>query len=149
MKNYIVSKERFDSDLSKKIIYQIVFKMFTVEGTIKAATEKLKHVADIGIDIIYLSPFFEADDDMDRSAWSERQIRSGMNNPKNPYRISDYFKIDPEYGDESDLEEFVKTAHGLGLKVIFDLVYMHCGPGKFVREHPTFVQRDENGNIIS
>ncbi len=147
MSDYRVSQERASSDLSEKVIYQIVFKMFTVQGTIKAATAKLKHVAELGVDIVYLSPFFEADDDTDKSAWSERQIKSGMNNPKNPYRICDYFKIDAEYGDEDDLKEFVDTAHGLGLKVIFDLVYMHCGPGKFVREHPTFVQRDENGKI--
>ena len=149
MSNYAISQIRRNSDLSEKVIYQIVFKMFTVEGTISAAIKKLQHVADIGVDIIYLSPFFEADDDMDRNAWSERQKMSGMNNPKNPYRICDYFKIDAEYGTEADLKEFVETAHGLGLKVIFDLVYMHCGPGKFVREHPTFVQRDKNGEIIS
>ena len=149
MSDYGVSNERRATDLTEKVIYQIVFKMFTVDGTIKAAASRLEHVAALGVDIIYLSPFFEADDDMDRSAWSEWQIRSGMNNPKNPYRICDYFKIDPEYGDEADLKEFVDKAHRLGLKVIFDLVYMHCGPSKFVKEHPTFVQRDENGKIIS
>lgn len=149
MKDFAVSRERKETDLAEKIIYQIVFKMFTVEGTIQAAASRLEHIASLGVDIIYLSPFFEADDDMDRSAWSERQISSGMNNPKNPYRICDYFKIDPEYGDETDLKEFIDKAHGLGMKVIFDLVYMHCGPSKFVKEHPTFVQRKENGEIIS
>lgn len=78
MSNYAISQIRRNSDLSEKVIYQIVFKMFTVEGTISAAIKKLQHVADIGVDIIYLSPFFEADDDMDRNAWSERQKMSGI-----------------------------------------------------------------------
>ena len=136
------------SDISEKIIYQIMFKTFTREGTIKEATKKLSHVSALGVDIIYLSPFCEMDTDTDRSAWSERQIKSGMNNPKNPYRIADYFKIDEEYGDDDDLKAFMAEAHGLGMKVVFDLVYMHCGPAKFVGEHPTYVKRDENGNIL-
>ena len=125
-----------------------MFKTFTREGTIKAATQKLSHVAGLGIDIIYLAPFCEMDTDGDRSAWSERQIKSGMNNPKNPYRIADYFKIDEEYGSESDLKDFMDEAHGLGMKVVFDLVYMHCGPTKFVKDHPTYVKRNENGSIL-
>ena len=68
--------------------------------------------------------------------------------PKNPYRICDYFKIDEEYGTEENLRGFMKTAHGLGLLVIFDLVYMHCGPTKFVQEHPTYVKMDSDGNIL-
>jgi glycosidase len=51
---------------------------------------------------IYLTPFVEADRDMDRAGWSKRQKASGYDSPKNPYRISDYNKIDPEYGREAD-----------------------------------------------
>ena len=141
------SKER-NTDISEKIIYEILLRSFTEEGTIKAATLRLKHIADLGVDIVYLAPFCEMDDCEDRSAWSARQIASGMNNPKNPYRISDYFKIDSEYGTDSDLKAFMDEAHSLGMKVLFDLVYMHCGPTKFVLEHPAFLKRDDNGNII-
>ena len=80
------SKER-NTDISEKVIYEILLRTFTEEGSIKAATSKLKHIAALGVDIIYLAPFFEMDDDEDRSAWSARQIASDMNNPKNPYRI--------------------------------------------------------------
>lgn len=137
-----------NTDISQKIIYQIMFKTFTREGTISEATKRLPHVASLGVDIIYLSPFCEMDGGEDRGAWSERQIASGMNNPKNPYRICDYFKIDEEYGTENDLAKFMKAAHGLGLKVIFDLVYMHCGPTRFADNHPDFLKRDEKGNIL-
>ena len=136
------------TDISEKIIYQIMFKTFTREGTIKEATKKLSHVAALGVDIVYISPFCEMDTDTDRSAWSERQIKSGMNNPKNPYRIADYFKIDEEYGDNDDLKAFMAEAHGLGMKVVFDLVYMHCGPTKFAYEHPSFLKRDAGGKVL-
>ena len=58
--------------------------------------------------------FFEADDDTDEKYLSPRQIASGLNNPKSPYRIKDYFKVDSDYGAESDAADFVKKAHELG-----------------------------------
>lgn len=148
MGDYAITQTDLKRSLSQKVVYQIMFKTFTVEGTIRAATQRLGHVASLGVDILYLSPFCEMDDDEDRSAWSERQIRSGMNNPKNPYRIGDYFRIDGEYGTEEDLREFMTEAHRLGLEVWFDLVYMHCGPGKFGKAHPNFLKRDGEGNIL-
>ena len=65
------------------------------------------------------------DESTDKSFWSPRQIKSGFENPKNQYRIADYFHVDPEYGTDDDLADFCKAAHELGLKVVFDLVYLH------------------------
>lgn len=149
MKEYKISDLRSSSPICEKIIYQIVFRTFTEQGTISAATEKLKHVASIGADIIYLSPFFAADPDENRENWSPRQTAAGTDNPKNPYRICDYYRIDEEYGTDEDLCAFVKEAHRLGLEVIFDLVYMHCGPTEFVQKHPSFVKRYSDGSIMS
>ncbi|MBR4873215.1 MAG: alpha-glucosidase C-terminal domain-containing protein, partial [Clostridia bacterium] len=94
-------------------------------------------------------PLVCSDDDMNEEGWSRRQKAAGVGNPKNSYRISDYFSTDPEYGTDEDVEAFVKEAHRLGLRVMFDLVYMHCGPNAvFIKEHPDFVKRDENGNVM-
>jgi glycosidase len=72
-----------------------------------------------------------------------------MNNPKNPYRMNDYYKIDPEYGTDEDLKNFVATAHRLKMHVLLDLVYLHCGPAAaFIKEHPDFVKRDKDGKIL-
>ena len=118
----------------KSVIYQIVLRNFTRKGTLQAATGMLPHVRDCGADIAYLTPFMTMDTDMDVSGWSPRQIKAGFNTPKNPYRIADYNHVDPEYGDEKDLKTFVERAHALGLRVIFDLVYYHCGPSCVVRD---------------
>ncbi len=132
----------------KSVIYQISLRTFTPEGTLKAAEEKLEHVASTGADFVYLCPVVLSDDDMNEDNWSKRQKASGTGNPQNSYRISDYFKIDPEYGDDGDLDSFVKKAHSLGLKVMLDLVYMHCGPkAKMIDEHPDFVKRNEDGSL--
>lgn len=136
--------------IKQLVIYQMFLRPFTPQGTIAAASKMLPHISNIGADIVYLCPIAAADDDNRTEFWSERQKRSALNNPKNPYRMKDYFAIDEEYGTDSDLRAFVKKAHSLGLKVILDLVYLHCGPtAVFIEEHPDFVHLDEKGNVVS
>jgi len=129
------------------VMYQIQPRAFTPEGTLPAATARLPKVAELGVDIIYICPVFVADDDPE--GWSPRQKKSGMNNPRNPYRMKDYYHVDPEYGTDADLKAFVAEAHRLGMRVMLDMVYLHCGPNAvFLEEHPNFVERDEKGDIV-
>ena len=127
-------------------IYQINLRMFTTQGTLAAAEELLPHIAELGVEFVYLCPVAEADPDTRREFWSERQKTYGAENPRNPYRIRDYFKIDPEYGTDASLRSFVGKAHGLGLRVLLDLVYFHCGPtASLIDLVPEVFQKDENG----
>jgi len=135
--------------LTRGIIYQIQPRAFTPEGTLKAAEARLPKLAELGVTILYLCPVFVADDDPDPTGWSPRQKKSGMNNPRNPYRIKDYYHVDPEYGTDQDLKDFVAAAHALRLRVMLDMVFLHCGPNAvFLSQHPDFVQRDKNGRMI-
>ncbi len=135
--------------LDRAVIYQLFLRAFTPEGTLTAAARLLPHLADIGVDIVYLCPIAEADDDNRQDYWSERQKKSQLGNPKNPYRMKDFYTIDPEYGTTADLAAFVRQAHKLGLKVMLDLVYLHCGPqAVFIESHPDFVQRTASGDVL-
>jgi cyclomaltodextrinase / maltogenic alpha-amylase / neopullulanase len=130
------------------IMYQIQPRAFTPEGTLQAATARLPQLADLGVDILYLCPVFVSDDDPDLQGWSPRQKKSGMNNPRNPYRIKDYFHVDPEYGTDDDLKAFIAQAHRLEMRVLLDMVYLHCGPNAvFLAQHPDFVKRDAQGKV--
>ena len=130
-------------------VYQINLRTFSEEGTIKSATRELSNIASLGFKIMYLCPIFKADVSDDKKYWSKRQLASNTDNPKNPYRISDYFEIDEEYGMMDDLREFVRVSHELGMRVMLDLVYFHIGPNAPVlKSHPEFAIRDESGNIV-
>jgi cyclomaltodextrinase / maltogenic alpha-amylase / neopullulanase len=134
--------------VTRGVMYQIQPRAFTPEGTLRAATARLPKVAELGVDIIYLCPVFVADDDPNVQGWSPRQKKSGMNNPRNPYRMKDYYHVDPEYGTDDDLKAFIAEAHRLGMRVLLDMVYLHCGPtAVFLAEHPDFVKRDAEGNV--
>ena len=84
--------------LKDSVIYQINLRTFTPDGTLRAAERLLPHIAALGADMVYLCPVTLADDDPRPEFWSDRQKQSGLNNPKNIYRVGDYYAVDPEYG---------------------------------------------------
>ena len=130
------------------ITYQLMPRCFSEEGTLKGAEKHLERLADMGVTAVYLLPVNVADTDMDKSKWSPRQHKSGFNDPRNPYRAGDYFHVDPEYGTDQDLKDFVNKAHSLGMKVMLDLVFGHCGPGaQVVKQHPEFFRYNEKGEM--
>jgi len=132
---------------SKGTIYQINLRTFSEKGTLKCIIEELPYLADLGFSIMYLCPIFEEDDSKENR--SKRQLASGTDNPKNPYRMNNYFEIDSEYGTMNDLRGFVTECHRLGMRVLLDLVYFHIGPNApILKHHPEFAKQDENGNIL-
>lgn len=140
--------KRAPAYLKDAVVYQINLRSFTLDGTLKAAERLLPHIASLGADIVYLCPVTLADDDPRREFWSDRQKKSELENPKNIYRVKDYYAVDPEYGADEDLKSFVAAAHKLDLRVILDLVYYHCGPAAaFLEEHPDFVIREADGSV--
>ncbi len=135
--------------LSRSAGYQINPRTFSADGTIRAVTNELPKLKELGFRVMYLCPIFEEDDSENRDFWSTRQKKSETNNPKNPYRMNNYFKIDSEYGTEDDLREFIEEAHRLGMRVLLDLVYLHIGPNApILKRHPEFARQDRDGNII-
>lgn len=145
MKKEYMKKEGFN--MQKEIIYQMFLRSASRQGNLCAAEKLLTHISRLGVTVVYLCPVVTADDDENQEFWSTRQIACNYGNPKNPYRIKDFFEIDPEYGTKDDLKSFVKTAHSLGLKVILDLVYYHCGPKNKIVENDGWVKRCEDGSL--
>lgn len=133
--------------LNKSAIYQINPRTFSKEGTIQAITEEIPFLRELGFNILYLCPIFEEDDDLENR--SPRQLASKTNNPKNPYRMNDYFSIDEEYGTINDLKAFVNKAHEAGMRVLLDLVYAHIGNNaQIIQRHPEFVMQNQDGSFV-
>ncbi len=102
------------------VIYQIYPRSFADSngdgvGDLPGITARLDHVASLGVDAIWLSPFFT----------------SPMNDFG--YDIADYRDVDPIFGTLEDFDRLLERAHLLGLKVIIDQVYAHSSD-----EHPWF-----------
>ncbi|MBE6657454.1 MAG: hypothetical protein E7604_03320 [Ruminococcaceae bacterium] len=136
--------------LTSGSVYQINPRTFSPEGTITAITKELPYLASLGISTIYLCPIFEADASENRENWSVRQKKYGTENPKNPYRMNDYYRIDEEYGTLDDLAECIRETHRCGMRLILDLVYLHIGPNApILKTHPEFAKQNADGSFIN
>lgn len=86
-------------------------------GDIKGIIEKLPDLKALGIDFIWVNPIYQSP-----------QYDGG-------YDISDYYAIDERFGTMADLQELIKQAHALEIKVIMDLVVNHTSD-----QHPWFIE---------
>lgn len=86
-------------------------------GDLPGITRRLPHIASLGVDAIWISPFF----------------RSPMKDFG--YDVSDYRDIDPMFGTLDDFDALVARAHDLGLAVMIDLVLSHSAD-----QHPWFAE---------
>jgi maltose alpha-D-glucosyltransferase / alpha-amylase len=84
-------------------------------GDFRGLTEKLDYLQWLGVDCIWLLPFFKS------------PLRDGG------YDISDFFTIQPDYGTVDDVRDFIEAAHQRGIRVIADLVMNHTSS-----DHPWF-----------
>ena len=94
------------------VIYQIYPRSFADGngdgiGDLPGIIDRLPAVADLGVDAIWLSPFY-----------TSPQKDAG-------YDVADYCNIDPVFGTLADAEQLISTAHDLGLRVIVDLAPNH------------------------
>lgn len=86
-------------------------------GDLRGIIEKLDYIKELGIDIIWVSPFYKSPND------------------DNGYDISDYQDIMKEFGNMKDFDELLEAVHKKGMKLIIDLVINHTSD-----EHPWFIE---------
>jgi len=92
-------------------------------GDFRGFTEKLDYIEWLGVDCIWLLPFYQS------------PLRDGG------YDISDFYSILPEYGNLNDFVEFVEAAHSRGIRVVTDIVMNHTSD-----QHPWFQESRKPGS---
>ena len=104
------------------VVYQIYPRSFCDSngdgiGDIPGIISKLDYLADLGIDVIWLSPVYKSPMD------------------DNGYDISDYQGIAPEFGTMQDMEQLISDAADRNIRIVMDLVVNHTSD-----EHPWFIE---------
>lgn len=77
-------------------------------GNLAGIRKRLSYLKELGINGIYLNPIMEAESN-------------------HKYDTRDYTKIDPYFGDNEEFALLVKEAHELGIRIMVDAVFNHCG----------------------
>ncbi|MGL5786697.1 MAG: alpha-amylase family glycosyl hydrolase [Bacteroidales bacterium] len=95
-------------DQDNLMIYELLFRDFTTEGSVQAAIAKLDYLQSLGVNAIELMPIQEFDGN---DSWG--------------YNPNFYFAADKAYGTENDYKQFVDECHKRGMAVILDVVFNH------------------------
>lgn len=100
------------ADFSNKVIYQIYPKSFKDSngdgiGDLRGVAEKLDYLKDLGVDYLWLTPFFVS---------PQRD---------NGYDVADYRNIDPMFGTMEDLDNLIAEGEKWNIGLMFDMVFNH------------------------
>lgn len=118
---YLIMPDRFaDGDTTNNVVpslkqYAPVIRSHNMTrhgGDIKGVEEHLDYIDSLGVTAIWLNPVLE--NDMYGGAY-------------HGYATTDYYRIDPRLGTNEEYVNFIRKAHSMGLKVVMDMIFNHCG----------------------
>jgi len=114
--------ESTDAWWKSAVVYQVYPRSFADSdgdgvGDLRGVESKLDYLAELGVDVLWLSPVYPSPQD------------------DNGYDISDYRGIEPVFGTLDDFDRLLAGVHGRGMKLVMDLVVNHTSD-----EHPWFVE---------
>ena len=120
------------------VMYEVNIRQFSPEGTFAGVEAQLPRLKELGVDILWLMPMYEIGTEGRKGTLGSY------------YAISDYKKVNPEFGTMADFEHLLAAAHKQGFKVILDWVANQTAPDNvWMTEKPAdFYERDADGNAI-
>ena len=126
-----------DEIISKAVLYEANIRQYSIEGTFNAFKEDLPKLKKMGVKIIWLMPI---------NPISNTKSKGPLGSY---YAVSNYTKVNPEFGTLTDFKSLVNKAHQLGMYVILDWVPGHTGwDHVWIKEHSDYYLKNKKGEII-
>lgn len=138
------------------VIYEVNIRQYSPEGTFNAFTKDIPQLRELGVKIIWVMPIFPISQTK-RKATGGDDSKFASEMPKEEqdkylgsyYAVSDFKKVNPEFGTIEDFRNLVKTAHENGMYVILDWVPNHTGwDHVWIKKHPEYYTKNAKGEII-
>ncbi len=138
------------------VIYEVNIRQYSPEGTFNAFTKDIPQLKELGVKIIWVMPIFpisqtkrKATGGDDSKFASEMPAAEQHKYLGSYYAVSDFKKVNLEFGTIEDFRNLVETAHDNGMYVILDWVPNHTGwDHVWIKEHPEFYTKNAKGEII-
>ncbi len=126
-----------DDNIADAIMYEANIRQYSEEGTFEAFRQDIPKLKELGVKILWLMPIYPIS-----STKSKGSLGSY-------YAITDYTKINPEFGTIEDFRRLVNTAHQNDMFVILDWVANHTGwDHVWLKDHPDYYTQNAAGEVI-
>jgi oligo-1,6-glucosidase len=94
------------------VVYQVYLRSFKDSngdgiGDLRGLISKLDYLAELGMDVVWVTPFLQSPQH------------------DNSYDVSDYRRVDPQFGTLDDVDELIAGLHSRGMKLMMDMVFNH------------------------
>jgi glycosidase len=142
-----------DTIMENAVIYEANIRQYSPEGTFDAFTKDIPELKQLGVKIIWLMPINPISQTKRKATGGDFASKIEDEAERNKmlgsyYAVSDYTKVNPEFGTIEDFRELVKTAHQNGIYVILDWVPNHTGwDHVWIKTHPEFYVKNAKGEI--
>ena len=144
-----------DAILETAVIYEANIRQYSPSGHFDEFTKDIPQLKELGVKVIWLMPIFPISETK-RKATGGEDSKFASDFPEEEqskylgsyYAVSDFTKINPEFGTLEDFRNLVKTAHENGIYVILDWVPNHTGwDHEWIKSNPDYYTKDKDGNI--
>ena len=124
-------------NIAHSVLYEANIRQYSSEGTFNAFTKDLPVLKKMGVKVIWLMPI---------NPISSTKSKGPLGSY---YAVSDYTKVNPEFGTLEDFKFLVKKAHSLGMYIILDWVPGHTGwDHVWMEDNSDFYLKNKKGEII-
>lgn len=142
-----------DQMLETAVIYEANIRQYSKEGTFEQFTKDIPQLKTLGVKVIWLMPIFPISETKRKatggkfaSEFPEKERKKYLGSY---YAVSDFTKINPEFGTIEDFRKLIKTAHENDIYVILDWVPNHTGwDHTWLKTNPEFYTQNEKGEVI-
>ena len=149
-----IDSEKIKINVKNAIIYEVNIRQYSEQGTFDDFTKDIPMLKELGVNIIWVMPIFPISKTKRKATGGDfayliedKEKRDKMLGSY--YAVSDYGKINPEFGTIDDFRNLVDTAHENGMYVILDWVPNHTGwDHEWITTNPEYYTQNENGEII-
>ena len=148
------NSEKIKVNIKNAVIYEVNIRQYSEKGTFEEFTKDIPMLKKLGVKIIWAMPIFPISKTKRKATGGDfayliedEEKRDKMLGSY--YAVSDYGKINPEFGTIDDFRNLVDTAHENGMYVILDWVPNHTGwDHDWIITNPEYYTKNENGEII-
>ncbi|GGI55828.1 alpha-amlyase [Winogradskyella haliclonae] len=142
--------------MESAVIYEANIRQYSPEGTFAEFTKDIPELRELGVKVIWLMPVFpisetkrKATGGADSKFASEFPEEEQVKYLGSYYAVTDFTKINPEFGTIEDFRDLVKTAHDNDIYVILDWVPNHTGwDHKWLKTNPEYYTQNDKGEVI-